>query len=97
MAYAVALVSKRTSAGVIVFFLQLPLLELIDPTKRPFGLVSKYAPVRGLLAIVIDPAHVEGVNAQTIHTIAGGVALTCVWVVVLGVASGRIFARSEVR
>lgn len=97
MAYAVTLVAKRSSAGMIVFFLQYPLLFLLDPNKKPFGVVSHYLPLRGLLAIVVDPATATGVNERTIHTMAGGVVLTLVWVVVIVGLSGVAFARAEVR
>ena len=96
-AYCVTLVAKRSSAGMIALFVQYPLLFLLDPSKMPFGLVSHYSPLRGLLAIVIDPANATGVNERTIHTMAGGVALTVVWVVVSGVGSALSFARAEVR
>jgi ABC-2 type transport system permease protein len=97
MAYAVTLVAKRSSAGIIALFLQYPLLFMINPARKPFGFVSHYMPLRGLLAIVVDPARAEGFNERTIHTMAGGLTLTLVWVVVILVVSGRIFSRAEVR
>ena len=53
LAYSVTLVAKRSSAGMIAFFLQFVLLNLIDPTKKPFGPISHYMPLRGLLAVVL--------------------------------------------
>ncbi len=98
MAYGVTLVAKRTSAGIVAFFLQFVLLGLIDPTKMPFGLISHYAPVRGLIgAIMKHTAESGGVQDRAIHTTAGGVVLTAVWVVVLVGASGTLFSRAEVR
>jgi ABC-2 type transport system permease protein len=97
LAYAVTLVAKRSSAGMTVFFLQFPLLSLLNPTKMPWGLISHYAPLRGLLAIVINPTTSDGVQDRAVHTIAGGVVLTAVWIVVLVAASGLQFARAEVR
>ncbi len=97
MTYCVTLVARRSSAGLIAFYLQYPLLFLIDPAKKPYGVLSHYAPIRGLLAIVIDPAHVSGTNERTIHTMAGGVVLTVVALIVLVVGSGYWFRSAEVR
>lgn len=97
MAYCVTLVTKRSSAGMIAFYLQYPLLFILDPAKMPFGVLSHYAPLRGLIAIVVDPARVNGINERTIHTMAGGATLTIVWVVVLIAGSGFWFRRAEVR
>jgi hypothetical protein len=97
MAYAVTLVMRRTSAGVIVFFLQYPLLFLIDPAKMPFGVISHYEPLRGLLMVISDPAHSTAVTERAIHTMAGAAVLTALWLVVIVAGSGRLFARSEVR
>ncbi len=97
MAYCVTLVTKRSSAGMIAFYLQYPLLFILNPAKMPFGVLSHYAPLRGLIAIVVDPARVNGINERTIHTMAGGATLTIVWVVVLIAGSGFWFSRTEVR
>jgi hypothetical protein len=97
MAYCVTLVTRRSSAGMIAFYLQYPLLYLINPAKQPFGVVSHYEPLRGLLAVVVDPAHANGTNERTIHTMAGGVALTVVSLIVIFVASGLWFRQTEVR
>jgi hypothetical protein len=97
MTYCVTLVAKRSSAGMIAFYLQYPLLFLLDPKKMPFGLISHYLPLRGLLAVLIDPVGVTGTNERTIHTIAGGVVLTLVWIVILAGGSGFAFSRAEVR
>jgi ABC-2 type transport system permease protein len=97
MAYCVTLVAKRSSAGIVAFFVQYPLLFLLDPAKMPFGLVSHYSPLRGLLAVVIDPATATGANERAIHTMAGGVVLTVSWVAIAVGLSGLLFARAEVR
>jgi hypothetical protein len=97
MAYCVTLVARRSSAGIVAFFVQYPLLFLLDPKKMPFGLISHYSPLRGLLAVVIDPAGATGANERAIHTMAGGVVLTVVWVAVAVGLSGLLFARAEVR
>src|SRR5206468_8472998 len=97
MAYCVTLVAKRSSAGIVAFFVQYPLLFLLDPAKMPFGLISHYSPLRGLLAVVVDPATATGANERAIHTMAGGVVLTAVWVAIVVSQSGLLFARAEVR
>ncbi len=98
LAYSVTLVAKRSSAGMIAFFLQFVLLNLINPVKKPFGPVSHYMPLRGLLAIVVKhtPGQ-ESVQEHAIHTLAGGVTLTAVWVVLIVGGAGILFARAEVR
>ena len=97
LAYSVTLVAKRSSAGMTTFFLQFVLLNLIRPDKMPFGPISHYAPVRGLLAIVVKHTDATGIQERAIHTMAGGVVLTAVWVVVIVAGSGFLFARAEVR
>ena len=97
MSYCVTLVAKRSSAGMVAFFVQYPLLFLLDPVRMPFGLISHYSPLRGLLAVVVDPATATGANERAIHTMAGGVALTVVWAAILVSQSGLVFARAEVR
>ena len=81
----------------LAMFVQYPLLFLIDPAKKPFGFLSHYAPLRGLIAVIIDPATANGVNERAIHTIAGGVALTALWLVVILAATGYSFGRAEIR
>jgi hypothetical protein len=97
LAYSVTLVAKRSSAGMTTFFLQFVLLNLIRPDKMPFGPISHYAPVRGLLAIIAKHSVGTSVQERAIHTMAGGVVLTAVWVVVIVGGSGVVFARAEVR
>lgn len=97
MTYGVTLVAKRSSAGMILFFLQFPLLNLLDPTKMPFGLVSHYEPLRGLLGVILRHSDDTGVQARAIHTTAGGAVLVAVWIVVIVAGSGSLFARAEVR
>ncbi len=97
MAYCVTLVTRRSSAGMIALYLQYPLLFIIEPKEMPFGLLSHYAPVRGLLALVVDPATSNGINERTIHTMAGGAVLTGAWLIVFVVGSGFWFSRAEVR
>jgi hypothetical protein len=97
MAYAATVVTKRTSAGVIAFFVQFPLLFLISPSSKPFGLLSHYNPLRGLLAVITDPRGANPMFENGLRTMAGGVTLMTIWLVALVVLSGMIFARSEVR
>lgn len=100
LAYSVTLVAKRSSAGMIAFFLQFVLLNLIDPANKPFGPVSHYMPLRGLLAVVVNHTpNPESVSVQerAIHTMAGGVTLTAVWIVLIVGGAGILFARTEVR
>lgn len=97
LAYAVTLVVRRSSAGMAIFFLQFILLNLINPTQKPFGVISHYAPLRGLVAVIVHHPQAEDIQERAIHTIAGGLTLTLVWVVLLVVASGAWFSRAEVR
>jgi len=98
LAYGVTLVAKRSSAGMFAFFLQFVFLNLINPAKGPFRFVSHYAPVRGLLAAIVKHTTDNGgVQERAIHTTAGGVVLTLVWVAVIVLGSGALFARAEVR
>jgi hypothetical protein len=97
MAYAITLVARRSSAGMIALFVQYPLLFLIDPAKKPFGVLSHYMPLRGLIAIAVDPAGATGANERTIHTIAGGAGLVVVWLAIIVSSSGFAFSRAEVR
>jgi ABC-type transport system involved in multi-copper enzyme maturation permease subunit len=97
MAYAVTTVTKRTSAAIVVFFVQFPLLFLIKPTSKPFGFISYYNPLRALLAVLSDPKRSNAMFENGISTVAGGVTLTVIWVLVLLAISNVIFARAEVR
>jgi hypothetical protein len=98
MAYTVTLVLRRSSAGIIAFFLQYPLLFIISPEHETFGFVSKYMPLRSLLTVLVDPSREEtALFDNGIRTVAGGVAVTAVWIVALMAVSGRLFARAEVR
>ena len=97
LAYAVTLVVRRSSAGMAVFFLQFVLLNLISPAQKPFGVISHYAPLRALVAVIVDRPDGQDIQARAIHTIAGGVVLTAVWVAIVIAASGAWFARAEVR
>ncbi len=97
MAYSVTLVTKRTSAAIVAFFVQFPLLFLIKPTSKPFGFISYYNPLRALLAVLSDPKRSNAIFENGISTVAGGVALTVIWAVVLLAISNVIFARAEVR
>jgi hypothetical protein len=97
MAYSVTLVTKRTPAAIVVFFVQFPLLFLIDPTSKPFGFLSHYNPLRALLTVISDPKRTNPIFENGIRTMAGGLTLTVVWVLVLVALSNVIFARAEVR
>jgi hypothetical protein len=98
LAYSVTLIARRTSAGIIVFVLQFVLLNLINPNKGTFAPISHYAPIRGLIATLIrHTGSAENVQERAIHTMAGGVTLTAIWVVLIVGGVGILFARSEVR
>jgi hypothetical protein len=97
MAYAVTIVTKRTSAGIIVFFVQYPLLFLIDPDKKPFGFISRYNPLRALLTVLVNPRQENPLFENGIRTVAGGVVLTLIWLGVTMCLSSVSFARAEVR
>ncbi len=98
LAHAVTVVMRRTSAAIVVFFVMYPIIGIIHPDNAHFGWISRFAPLRGLLSVAIDPGG-NGNGSTTIltRTSAGGIALTVVWVVVLIAASGALFSRSEVR
>jgi ABC-type transport system involved in multi-copper enzyme maturation permease subunit len=98
MAYGVTLVLRRTSAGIVVFFLQYPLMFLVSPESEPLGVFSRILPLRGLVAFVLDPSTMTEAGEDIgIRTLAGGVGLTLVWIVVILAASGRLFSRAEIR
>src|SRR5262249_54590046 len=97
LAYAVTLVVRRSSAGMAVFFLQFVLVGLINPTSKPFGVISHYAPLRGLVALIVHHPQAQDPDERVIHTLAGASVLTLVWLAIVVVASGAWFARSEVR
>jgi hypothetical protein len=98
MAYAVAVMTRRTSAAIVAFFVMYPIIGIVRPNVAVFGPLSRFAPLRGLLSVAVDPRGNgnDGVELLT-RTSAGGITLTLVWVAVLIAASGGLFARSEVR
>lgn len=97
MTYGVTLVARRTTAGVIAFFLQYPLMFLINPHNSRFGFISKYMPLRGLMGIVIDPIRLDDPNLLVLHTFTAAIVLSLVWLAVILLVSGRVFARAEIR
>jgi hypothetical protein len=98
MAYAVAVISRRTSAAIVAFFIMYPIIGIIRSNVPVFGVLSKFAPLRGLLSVAVDPLGRSNDGGDLLtRTTAGGIALTVVWAVVLLAASGALFARSEVR
>jgi hypothetical protein len=97
LSYAVTLVVRRSSAGMAFFFLQFVLLNLITPTQKPFGFISRYAPLRGLVALIVHHPHSQDIDERVIHTLAGASVLTAVWVTIVVAAAGAWFARAEVR
>ena len=97
MAYSVTIVTHRTSAAIVAFFVQFPLIAAVSPTARVFGPISRFAPMRGLLAIVVDPRFADNHTAGDIRTNAGAIVFTLAWIVILVVGSGLIFSRAEVR
>ena len=96
LAYSMALIARKSAAGIIVFFLQYPLLFLIDPESQPFGFVSRFEPLRSLLVLLVSPAR-SAVTGGGIRTTAGALFVTAVWVVVIVGLAGQVFARAEVR
>lgn len=97
LAYSATLVMKRSSAGIIAFVAQFPLLPVLSPTSEPFGFVSHYAPLRALLAVVADPAGDHAVFDAGIRTMAGGVTLSLAWTAAAVLVAGAVFSRAEVR
>jgi hypothetical protein len=97
LAYAVTLVVRRSSAGMAFFFLQFVLIGLINPTQKPFGVISHYAPLRALVALIVHHPQAQDVDERVIHTLAGASVLTALWVAIIVAAAGAWFARSEVR
>jgi hypothetical protein len=97
MAYAVALMTRRTSAAVIIFLVQYPFL-FVDPKKGVFGFLSHYAPLRGLLIMATTP-NPDSLSRlfEPIRTVGAGVLLTLVWMLALALLSGVVFERAEVR
>ena len=93
MAYAVTIVAHRTSAAIVAFLAQFPVIHLDQHTPF-FGPIAKYAPFRGLLAITSD---VHSSTDIGIRTNAGAIVFTLIWVVILVAASGAVFSRAEVR
>ena len=93
MAYAVTIVAHRTSAAIVAFLVQFPIIH-IDQHTTFFGPIAKYAPFRGLVAITAD------IHSNTdigIRTNAGAIMFTLIWVVILVGVSGAVFSRAEVR
>ncbi len=70
---------------------------LIDPAKRPFGFISQYNPMRGLLAVIVDPRGATPMFHNGIRTFAGGVTLTAIWLLVIVALAGVVLAPAEVR
>jgi hypothetical protein len=97
MSYTVAVITRRTSAAIVVFFVMYPFIGIVHSSAPVFGLASRYAPIRGLLSVAFGPPNGGNDVDLLTRTGAGGIALTVVWVVVLVAASGGVFSRSEVR
>jgi hypothetical protein len=97
MSYAVAVITRRTSAAIVAFFVMYPFIGIVRSNAPVFGLLSRYAPIRGLLSVAFGaPKGGNDVDVLT-RTSAGGIALTVVWIIVIVAGSGMIFSRSEVR
>lgn len=93
MAYAVALATRRTGAAIMFFVLQFPFILIVRPDNEPFGPLSKYAPLRGLLAVANN--FPEGTSGDLTKSTA--ITLVVVSLAVFLVLSDRLFARAEVR
>ena len=95
MSYSVTMVLHRTSAAIVAFMVQFPLVH-IHKSVPVVGLIARCLPFRGLIAITSDPS--TGTNLDLgIRTNAGGLAFVALWIVLLFVFSGLVFSRSEVR
>jgi hypothetical protein len=100
LAFAVAVITKRTSAAIVAFFVMYPFIGIVRSNAPVFGVLSRIAPLRGLFSIAIDPRGTGNGNGPVellTRTNAGGIVLTVVWVVGLVSFTGWIFSRSEVR
>ncbi|HET9728223.1 MAG TPA: hypothetical protein VFR41_02325 [Acidimicrobiia bacterium] len=98
MAYTVALMARRTTAAVIIFFAQFPALFLIDPHKGVLRWFSRYSPMRALMYLATAPKHDNlGQLFETIRTMGGAIVLALIWLAILTVISGLAFSRAEVR
>ena len=93
MAYAVTVVADRTSAAIVAFLVQFPIIHIGEHTPF-FGPIARIAPFRGLLAITTDIHNNTDIG---IRTNAGAIVFTLIWVVILLAASGAVFSRAEVR
>jgi hypothetical protein len=95
MSFAVTVVFRRTSAGLLFFFVQFLLFFSIDPFSHPYGPVVRFEPLTALLAVMVPPAHAG--TALGIQTTPAAVVATAIWLVLLIGGSVAVFARAEVR
>lgn len=97
MTYAVTLVARRSSAAITLFFLQFPFISGVSVHNRVFGWLSRIAPLRGLLAMLLAPYHHDVRAEEAVRTRGAGVVLAGIWLIALLVGCGLSFSRSEVR
>lgn len=96
MAYAITMVTHRTSAAIVAFLVQFPFVAAFSGRSGMFAVISHYAPLQGLLALAVDP-RVNGGSDNHVHTNAGAIMFTLAWIVILVGGSGLVFSRAEVR
>jgi hypothetical protein len=96
MAYSITVVTRRTSAAIVAFFVQFPFVAAFDGRSGVFAVIARYAPLQGLLALAVDP-RASGGSDNPVHTNAGAIMFTLAWIVILVGGSGLSFSRAEVR
>jgi hypothetical protein len=98
MAYAVAVVFRRTAVGAILFLVQIPLVGTLETSEKFLGKATRALPYYGLHVFVLGRDHLGSVQYRPgITTTAAGFALAAVWLAGLIAAAGAVFGRAEVR
>ena len=99
LAYSFTIFVRRTTATIVLFLAQFPLIGIVRPERPVFGALSRYAPIRGLVAITSDPRAHRGDDmfVSPLRTNGGVIVFLLVWVIVLVTLTGVSFSRSEVR
>lgn len=98
MAYAVAVVFRRTAVGAILFLVQIPLVGALETNEKFLGKATRSLPYYGLHVLVLGRDHLGSVQYRPgITTTAAGFALAAVWLAGLIAAAGAVFGRAEVR
>jgi hypothetical protein len=99
MAYAVALVFRRTAVAIVVFLAQIPIVGYVDHSRTLIGTIGRSLPYYGLHMLVLGRAHLPMAPKYLlgVTTCAAALAMTLAWVLGLFGGGGLLFARSEVR